>query len=77
MEKFTKESLAKFDGKNGNPAYVAIDGTVYDVTGNSHWTDGEHHGVEAGRDLTEAIAQSPHGKSVLGNLKEVGTYSED
>ncbi|MCT6807216.1 MAG: steroid-binding protein, partial [Bombilactobacillus sp.] len=31
MEKFTKESLAKYDGKNGNPAYVAINGDVYDV----------------------------------------------
>ena len=76
MEKFTKESLAKYDGKNGNPAYVAIKGGVYDVTGNPHWTDGEHHGNLAGRDLTVAIGQSPHGESVLGNLKKVGTYED-
>lgn len=76
MEKFTKESLAKFDGKNGRPAYVAIDGEVYDVTGNPHWAEGEHHGNLAGRDLTVEIGQSPHGKSVLGKLKKVGTYEE-
>ncbi|WEV70940.1 cytochrome B5 [Lactobacillus sp. ESL0785] len=76
MEKFTKESLAKFDGKNGNSAYVAIDGKVYDVTGNAHWTDGEHHGNLAGRDLTDEIAQAPHGKSVLAKLNQVGTYED-
>ena len=73
MEKFTKESLAKFDGKNGNPAYVAIDGVVYDVTGNPDWAEGEHNGNLAGQDLTVAIGQSPNDKSVLGNIKEVGT----
>ncbi|MDF7682804.1 cytochrome b5 domain-containing protein [Lactobacillus sp. ESL0679] len=76
MEKFTKESLAKYDGKNGNPAYVAIDGKVYDVTGNSHWTNGEHHGFSAGQALDEGIAQSPHGKSVLAKLNQVGTYED-
>lgn len=77
METFTKSSLAKYDGKDGRPAYVAINGTVYDVTGNPHWAEGEHHGNLAGQDLTIAIGQSPHGESVLGKLKKVGTYSED
>lgn len=76
MEKFTKESLAKYDGKNGHPAYVAINGDVYDVTGNAHWTNGEHHGNLAGRDLTVEIGQAPHGTHVLGKLKKVGTYED-
>lgn len=29
---FTREELAKFNGQNGQPAYVAISGTVYDVS---------------------------------------------
>ena len=29
---FTEKELGKYDGQNGNPAYVAIDGVVYDVT---------------------------------------------
>ena len=29
---FTAEELAKYNGQNGQPAYVAIDGTVYDVS---------------------------------------------
>lgn len=32
MKKFTREELAQYDGKNGNPAYVAYKGKVYDVS---------------------------------------------
>jgi len=50
---FTKTQLAKFNGKNGNAAYVAYDGIVYDVS--SKWEDGEHHGIKAGADITSQI----------------------
>ncbi len=70
---FTVEELAKFDGKNGNPAYVAVDGVVYDVSNVPQWKDGEHNGMKAGNDLTEQIkSQSPHGTSVLKELPVVG-----
>ena len=36
--------LAKYNGQNGNPAYVAVNGKVYDVTDSPAWTGGEHHG---------------------------------
>ena len=29
---FTREELKKYDGQNENPAYVAINNRVYDVT---------------------------------------------
>jgi cytochrome b involved in lipid metabolism len=29
---FTTEELAKYDGKNNQPAYIAVDGIVYDVS---------------------------------------------
>lgn len=28
----TLEELAAYDGKDGNPAYIAVDGVIYDVT---------------------------------------------
>ncbi|WP_290068715.1 cytochrome b5 domain-containing protein, partial [Lactobacillus intestinalis] len=48
MQEFTLEELKKYNGKNGNPAYIAVNGKVYDVTNNPHWKNGEHHGYEAG-----------------------------
>ena len=28
----TLDQLKQYDGKNGNPAYVAVDGVIYDMT---------------------------------------------
>lgn len=70
---FTKEELAKFDGQNGQPAYVAVNGTVYDVSGKKAWAGGKHHGHVAGQDLTNALLNdSPHGDKVLKDLPVVG-----
>lgn len=76
MQNFTKEELKKFDGQNGNPAYVAIDGTVYDVTDIPAWQGGKHHGNLAGLDQSEAIRKSPHGLGVLEKLNKVGTLTD-
>lgn len=73
----TVEELAQFDGKNGNKAYVAVDGNIYDVTGNRKWLDGEHErGMTAGKDLSEFISSAPHGKEILKQFKIVGKLVE-
>lgn len=78
MQEFTLEELKKYNGKNGNPAYIAVNGKVYDVTNNSHWKNGEHHGYEAGNDLTEPLYnKSPHGDKVLSKIKQVGVIKKD
>ena len=69
----TLEELAAYDGKNGNPAYVAVDGVIYDVTNAKGWDNGTHNGYSAGQDLTDAIQKAPHGESVLKDLPVVGT----
>ena len=61
---FTLDELAKYDGTNGAKAYVACNGTVYDVTDLPQWKKGSHEGHAAGTDLTDVISQSPHGSSV-------------
>ena len=69
---FTLEELAKFDGKNGNKAYVAVDGLVYDVSMLTQWANGVHQGNIAGTDLSTAIERAPHGRSVLSRARVVG-----
>jgi len=73
----TLDELSKYNGKDGNPAYIAVDGVIYDVTESKMWKDGEHNGYTAGKDLTEEIKKvSPHGTSVLKKMKEVGKIVE-
>lgn len=71
------EDISKFDGKNGNLAYVVINGTVYDVTSMRHWIDGSHYGLSAGRDLTEYFETCHKDeKDILKKLRIVGTIIE-
>jgi predicted heme/steroid binding protein len=72
----SREELAQHDGVDGRKCYVAVDGTVYLIEGSPFWVDGRHlpsNGqAGCGRDLTEVINQSPHGRSKLVLLKVVG-----
>lgn len=76
----TLDQLKEFDGKNGRPAYVAVNGTIYDVTLSRLWRGGEHnpsHGdAYAGRDLTLVLEKSPHGDKHLKDFPVVGKLVE-
>lgn len=72
-KKFTLEQLAKFDGRESNPAYIGYKGKVYDVTDSSFWMEGDHLGAhQAGKDLTEDLDLAPHGSENLDRAKFVG-----
>lgn len=73
---FMLEELAMYDGQDGNPAYIAIDGIVYEVTDVSQWSGGKHNGYTAGQDLTEEMQSAPHGFSKLSGLTAVGVLAE-
>ena len=69
----TLEELKQYDGQNGNPAYVAVDGVIYDVTNVPQWKGGKHNGYTAGQDLTDIIKnKSPHGVAKLQGVPIVG-----
>ena len=52
-KKFSIKDIEKFDGKNGKPAYIAYNDSVYDVTDSVFWIDGNHlESHSAGIDLT-------------------------
>lgn len=64
----TPEGLFRFDGREGRPAYIAYNGTVYDVSKSRLWKNGSHlQKHSAGHDLTEVLRTAPHGEEkVLG-----------
>ena len=76
MKIFTREELAKFDGKEGRPAYVAYMGKVYDMTGTPESDHGDHYGHDFGVDLTEEMDVAPHSDDPLFEKPVMGVYEE-
>jgi len=78
MKEFDLEELAKFDGKEGRPLYVAHQGNIYDVSDSKLWKNGlhmnRHHG---GRDLTTDIKGAPHGVEMLERFTRVGVLTQE
>ncbi|MGE5390269.1 MAG: cytochrome b5 domain-containing protein [Deltaproteobacteria bacterium] len=72
VKTFTRAELSQYNGQNGKPAYVAVNGKVYNVTGSKAWRNGQHRSYKAGRDLTADMKNAPHGMSVLRGLPVVG-----
>ena len=76
LRQFTLADLAQYNGDGGSTAYIAVNGTVYDVTGVSDWSNGWHKGMHlAGTDASAAFADSPHSLSFLSQLDIVGTLT--
>ena len=74
----TLQELAQFDGMEGRKAYVAVNGTIYDLTESERWQNGNHEGAhQAGVDLTEAIKKAPHVRSVIEKFPVVGKVDPD
>lgn len=74
---FNAEELAKYNGKDGNRAYVAYEGKVYDVTDIPAWKGGVHQNrLEAGKDYTDVLNNdAPHSANNLtDNAPVVGIY---
>lgn len=75
---YTAETLKQYNGKDGRRCYVAVKGTVYEISGKSLWQEGQHtpSAGEAycGADLTQALSRSPHGESKVRDLPKVGTF---
>lgn len=69
----TLSALAAYDGLNGNLAYVAVNGLVYNVTNAASWSNGTHKGMHlAGTDASVVFASSPHELTILQQLPIVG-----
>ena len=74
----TLAELAQNNGRDGRPAYVAVNGTIYDVTASPRWQDGLHPpDHQAGQDLTEELAAAPHVRAVVERFPVVGTLEAE
>ena len=72
MRRLTREELAQFDGRDG-VSCVACEGKVLDVSGSFIWKKGRHRARhQAGRDLTTALKDAPHGVRMLERLALIG-----
>ncbi len=70
------EELRKHDGTRA-PAWVAIDGIVYDISKSFFWIHGKHQDEHwSGADLTEALRNAPHGRAVLERFPKVGKLQD-
>ena len=73
----TLEELAGTDGQDGRRAYIAVNGTIYDVTESPRWQNGMHPpDHKAGQDLTEELTKAPHVRSVVERFPVVGQLEE-
>lgn len=72
LRPFTLPELAPYDGKDGMPAYVSVNGVVYDFTNSNLWRDGEHFGSIAGRELTIDYQSCHRGRPRLEAYPIVG-----
>jgi predicted heme/steroid binding protein len=69
--------LRRHDGTTA-PAYVAYAGRVFDVSRSHEWRRGLHRNLHwAGQDLTDELADAPHGVETLLRFPVVGVlYGE-
>ena len=77
MKEFDAEELARFNGEDGNPTYIAYDGKVYDVSESKLWRKGQHmNRHRSGADLTGDMPAAPHEADVLERYPQVGVLKK-
>ncbi|WZL72426.1 cytochrome b5 domain-containing protein [Clostridiaceae bacterium 35-E11] len=72
QREFTLEELVQYDGTEGKPAYVAVNGIVYDASLAPSWGGGTHFGVYAGKDVTKQFLGCHGNEAILQSLPKVG-----
>ena len=78
IRRFTLKDLSRYDGQDNRPAFIAHHGKVYDVSGSFLWQSGKHQAVHtAGADLTDELAQAPHGPEIIEKFPFVGVLCLD
>jgi len=69
---YTRSELALRNGQDRFEIWIAWEGKIFDVTGSRLWKNGKHYEHWAGQDLTEELADSPHGRRVFEGREPIG-----
>ena len=69
---YTRSELTLRNGQDRPEIWIAWDGKIYDVTESRLWKNGKHYEHWAGQDLTEELADSPHGRRVFEGREPIG-----
>jgi predicted heme/steroid binding protein len=72
LPKISARKLSLCNGQDKPEIWIAYQGLVYDVTASRLWTQGRHYQHWAGQDLTEELADAPHGIAVFDRFECVG-----
>lgn len=74
----SKAELANYDGSGRNPAYVAVNGIVYDMSKAIQWGGGTHFGLFAGKDLSADFTKChSENADILKKFPVVGKLSQE
>lgn len=78
MEEFDRDELARYNGENDGPVYIAHQDNVIDVSQSKLWKGGVHmKRHHAGNDLTTEIQAAPHGTEMLDRFPKVGVLKKE
>jgi predicted heme/steroid binding protein len=77
QKEFDLEELEEYDGKNGRPAYVSIEGIVYDISNESIFGERKNKESLAGKDLTELFSLSLKINTIINRAPVVGVIGDD
>lgn len=73
---FNMKDLEKYNGVGDNPAYIAVNGTVYDITGEKLFNVLAGLGIKAGTDLSQEFNSGKLNKQLLKNIRIVGVLKD-
>jgi predicted heme/steroid binding protein len=76
-KEITLSELADYDGKDGKPAYIAVNGVVYDVSKESTWNLNINWELPSGRDLTIQFQGDREKSKMLNLLSKVGILKNE
>ncbi|MFT8351289.1 heme/steroid-binding protein [Clostridium saccharoperbutylacetonicum] len=77
QKEFNLEELEQYDGKNGKPAYISIEGIVYDISNESIFEERKNKGSLARKDLAELFSLSLKINTIINRAPVVGVIRDD